>query len=365
MHQSSEQESREAAKELLLEDYRYLSDSFWRNEQTGETRVNWFIGIFTAVAGGLVALAGTEDGPRGELLRLLVIVSLIALLVFGLLTLLRIVKRNEITDGYKQDLDLIRQIFKDYFNCDNILLDYHPFRSKALAVPGDTNGKEAKRDVGRKLGGLTHTVSAINSLLVGGLAGAIVFPATAPMNDYKGFPVVDFGWIYGATFLSFILSCCLQVAFVNSREKESRRKFEAGKTTHAGGLVFRLENGLVKYLLVGPKVDKPNEWLFPKGHIEKKEEYGKAALREVREETGVAARLLWLVGSVEFVTSAERVRAKYYLMERLYESTRPESRRVNWFTFDEALEKLSHEENKWILCEAERRRTALCKPVTA
>jgi hypothetical protein len=30
--------SKAEAKELLLEDYRYLADSFWKNEQTGETR---------------------------------------------------------------------------------------------------------------------------------------------------------------------------------------------------------------------------------------------------------------------------------------------------------------------------------------
>ena len=147
---------------------------------------------------------------------------------------------------------------------------------------------------------------------------------------------------------------------MNSRERKSKRKRKAGKATHAGGLVFGLENGLVKYLLVGPKVDKPTEWLLPKGHVKKWEEYGQAALREVREETGVAARLLCLVGSAEFVTSAEPVHAKYYLMERLFESTRTESRRVNWFAFDEALEKLTHDENKRLLCEAERRRTALC-----
>jgi hypothetical protein len=40
-------ESASDAKELLLEDYRYLAESFWKNEQTGETRVNWFVGVVT------------------------------------------------------------------------------------------------------------------------------------------------------------------------------------------------------------------------------------------------------------------------------------------------------------------------------
>ena len=137
------------------------------------------------------------------------------------------------------------------------------------------------------------------------------------------------------------------------------KKREAGKITHAGGFVYKNENGLVKYLLVGPKADEPNEWLLPKGHIEKGEEDGDAALREVQEETGVAARLLGLVGSTEFTTSKENVHAKYYLMQRLFETTRPESRRFGWFAFEEALEKLTHVQNKRLLHEAERRRVVI------
>jgi hypothetical protein len=33
----------EIAKELLLAEYKYLGESFWKNEETGETRVKFFI----------------------------------------------------------------------------------------------------------------------------------------------------------------------------------------------------------------------------------------------------------------------------------------------------------------------------------
>lgn len=128
MKASNDTDKSEAeAKELLLEDYRYLADSFWKNEQVGETRVNWFIGIVAAGAGGLVTLASAEHGPSGGSLRLIIISSLIALLVFGVFTLLRIIKRNTVTDGYKTDRDAIRQILKDHFDSDHTLLYYQPF----------------------------------------------------------------------------------------------------------------------------------------------------------------------------------------------------------------------------------------------
>ena len=61
-----------AVKDLRLADYRYLSDSLWKNEQVGETRANFFIGIVTGVLAGLVALINAEHGIRGETLRLIV-----------------------------------------------------------------------------------------------------------------------------------------------------------------------------------------------------------------------------------------------------------------------------------------------------
>src|SRR6266516_3377238 len=153
-------QTRSAAKELLLADYHNFSESLWKNEQTGETRVNWFIGIVTAAAGGLIGLTAAEHRPFGNPLRLIYMASFFALLAFGIITLLRIVKRHETTNGYKTDSDNIRRMFQKYFDDDGILLDYHPFRKK-----GDD------RALPRKLGGLAHTVSTINSLLFAGLAG--------------------------------------------------------------------------------------------------------------------------------------------------------------------------------------------------
>jgi 8-oxo-dGTP pyrophosphatase MutT (NUDIX family) len=335
-----------------------LAESFWKNEQTGETRVNWFIGIVTAGSGGLIALANAQHGPKGEPLRLIVIMCLFGLSIFGLVTLLRMVKRNETTDGYKHDMDSIRQLFKDNFDLAHTLTNYQPFRANESTLSADPINRQSPSNIIRKLGGLTHTVAAINSVLLGGLAGAIAFPASVLMKAGRDVTFVDLEWTYGFALAALTLAWCLQVAFISLRESETKKKLAANRITHAGGLVYRLENGCAKYLLVGPKVDVQDEWLLPKGHVEKGEEHSAAALREVREETGVAARLLGFVGSTQFTTGKEPVHVKYYLMQRLFETKRSESRRICWFAFEDALEKLPHDQNKRLLCEAERQRAA-------
>ena len=128
------------------------------------------------------------------------------------------------------------------------------------------------------------------------------------------------------------------------------------KVTHAGGIVYELERDRVKYLLVGPKKDVADEWLLPKGHIEDGETPSEAALREVREETGIVARILGLIGSTQFTTEGKNVHVEYYLMQMLSKGKPSEIRRLDWFPFEQALEKLSHSENKRLLRAAEQQR---------
>lgn len=140
-------------KEFLLAEYNSMRDAFWKNEQTGETRVNWFIGIVSAAAAGMVSLLTAENGLEREQLHIIIIAVLFSLLVFGIVTLFRIIQRNKKTDEYKRACDDIRQIFKNNF-ADGILKDYNPFK----------NGT-------RKFGGLADLVSAINALI----AAALIF----------------------------------------------------------------------------------------------------------------------------------------------------------------------------------------------
>ncbi|MDQ2938823.1 MAG: NUDIX domain-containing protein [Acidobacteriota bacterium] len=329
------------AKDLLLEEYRYYTDSFWKNEQTGETRVNWFIGIVTAAAGGLVGLTSTPSRPHGEPLRLIFVASLFALLSFGIITLFRIIKRNIVSDTYKRAADHIREIFSDHFDGDHILLHYHPFGKKK---------KGGDKGVARRLGGLTHTVLTITSLLLAGLVAALVFPLHSDPLSRR------LSGTYMAATVAFALAFAGQFFWVKRIDKTSRLKLRARDATHAGGVVYRFQNATLQYLLVGPKHEVANEWIFPKGHIDPGEESWKAAMREVREETGVLAQVICLAGRDEFQAGDEKVVAKYYLMESFAEVEPEESRRLGWFNFDEALTLLTHTENKHLLQEAERKR---------
>src|SRR5262245_56693225 len=105
------------SKELLLEDYRYIAESMWRNEQGGESRVNLFMSLTTISVSVMAAiLARNNDEPDDVTLRIAALAGLFSLLLLGCLTLNRMVTRNNSTDKAKHKLDLIRQEFKDHFD---------------------------------------------------------------------------------------------------------------------------------------------------------------------------------------------------------------------------------------------------------
>ncbi|WP_029522150.1 MULTISPECIES: NUDIX hydrolase [unclassified Persephonella] len=84
----------------------------------------------------------------------------------------------------------------------------------------------------------------------------------------------------------------------------------------AGGVVYRKnEEGKLEILLIRVK----NRWSFPKGNIERGEPRDQAALREVKEETGVDAEIVEYLGEVDYWYSMELSRIHkfvyYYLMK--------------------------------------------------
>lgn len=125
----------------------------------------------------------------------------------------------------------------------------------------------------------------------------------------------------------------------------------------AGGLVVRGEEVLLISLAGGQR------WQLPKGHVEPGESAEQAAVREVREETGVAGRPVGELPGVEywFVQAGQRVhkRVSYFLLE--YESGSEsdfdpaEVSGAAWFGWDEALGRLTFENERRV---AEAARTA-------
>ena len=78
----------------------------------------------------------------------------------------------------------------------------------------------------------------------------------------------------------------------------------------AGGLVVRRQDGTLEIVVVHRPAHQ--DWSFPKGKLEAGETFELAALREVREETGMACRLLRFIGHTEYFDRKGRPKAVAY-----------------------------------------------------
>jgi len=115
-----------------------------------------------------------------------------------------------------------------------------------------------------------------------------------------------------------------------------------GAPTHAGGVVWRRTAGALQFLLVRP-LDGSPVWVLPKGHIEAGETPAVAAVREVREEAGVVARLSQPeappLGVVAYTARGQPVRCAFYALRWLGPAVgpaeSPEDRLVRWATLAE------------------------------
>jgi bis(5'-nucleosidyl)-tetraphosphatase len=125
------------------------------------------------------------------------------------------------------------------------------------------------------------------------------------------------------------------------------------RSTHGGGVVFKLTTEGPRYLLVEASGTR-DRWLFPKGHVEDGETAAEAALREVWEEAGVRARTIRRLRRVEQKKEGDWITVVYYLMAYAGRKAALEDRRVRWFTFDEAIEELDLGKSRRVLRSADR-----------
>jgi 8-oxo-dGTP pyrophosphatase MutT (NUDIX family) len=132
----------------------------------------------------------------------------------------------------------------------------------------------------------------------------------------------------------------------------------AQRETSAGGVVFRLHDGRALFLLIR---DSYQNWGFPKGHVETGERSEEAALREVREETGLGD--LALRGQIETIDWYFRFRGQlihkvchFYLMETTQADTRPQQAEgitaCQWVPYEEARTAISYTNARKVLCRA-------------
>ncbi|MEO8337381.1 MAG: NUDIX hydrolase [bacterium] len=135
-------------------------------------------------------------------------------------------------------------------------------------------------------------------------------------------------------------------------------RVRAQQETSAGGVVYRLDRGDPLFLLIR---DSYQNWGFPKGHLESGERAEDAALREVREETGIDD--VSLRGTIETIDWYFRFRGKlihkvchFFLMQTAQASTSPQRTEgitaCQWVTFDDASTAISYTNARLVLRRA-------------
>ena len=143
----------------------------------------------------------------------------------------------------------------------------------------------------------------------------------------------------------------------------------------AGGLVYRMEAGKVKWMVIetlSRKNLKKTFYKFPKGHLKEEEFLKQAALREVEEEAKIKAKIIAKLGSWNYVMWDKLTKKKtikkvtFFLMEYEEESNLKyfDAERVvgrEWCTFEEALGKLAYDSEKVLLKKAKNKLDSMLK----
>jgi 8-oxo-dGTP diphosphatase len=114
----------------------------------------------------------------------------------------------------------------------------------------------------------------------------------------------------------------------------------------AGGVVVR--DGLVA-LVHRPRYD---DWTLPKGKLDRGESFEDAALREVDEETGLRARLVRELPSVNYEVRGRPKVVRYWLMEVESDEgfvVNDEVDEIRWVEPAEALALLTYDRDRDVL----------------
>ena len=140
-----------------------------------------------------------------------------------------------------------------------------------------------------------------------------------------------------------------------------RREFSAG------GVLVRSINGRPHVAAIRPQ-GKPGIWALPKGKIDPGESAAEAAVREVREETGVEGHVVEKLGDVRYVYTATWEGAKgerifkvvsFFLLRagrgrigEIDETMRIEVDEARWLPLDEAPRLLTHKGERAMVAKA-------------
>lgn len=121
-------------------------------------------------------------------------------------------------------------------------------------------------------------------------------------------------------------------------------------TRHAAGcVVYKIEDGQIYFLLI---CDPYGRWTLPKGHLERDETEAEAAVREVREETGISGDLGPLIEriSYRFIHRGRVIdkQVSFFLMQASSGTVRPQISEgisaVTWYSAEDAFPLLYYDQ---------------------
>jgi len=133
------------------------------------------------------------------------------------------------------------------------------------------------------------------------------------------------------------------------------------KEYSAGGIVYRKIEGIIEILFI---LDPYNKWAFPKGHVESGETMSQAALREIKEETGIfldGLRIVEDLGSIKykFQLHGQKIykSVQFYLVRaRVDAKASPQKREgikaIRWIEAEKAMSFLAYDDSQPVLRKA-------------
>jgi len=135
---------------------------------------------------------------------------------------------------------------------------------------------------------------------------------------------------------------------------------ERVEETSAGGLVLDRSGPSTTAALIA-RHDRRGRliWSLPKGHIEQGESPEDAAIREVREETGITARILAPLGTIQFRFTVEDRRihktVHHFILERVggeLSDDDVEVVKVAWVPIDQVQSRLRYRDERQLMAKA-------------
>jgi hypothetical protein len=224
--------------DFMLAEYEHHLAEFRRSEELGESRMNLFLAIVAAVFTGgafafMKAISGKDEtGIDPHVIYLIIFCALCVTLLFGYVTLVRLVHRNLVSTQELRASGRIRRYFWDKYPEIRNYLYYKPYDNRPVRKLG---WKLSKPFSTFKRGGLVETIILLNAIIAATLIAiaALIIAKLLVAKADTGQEWLEWPHIVGilsSIVFGFCFAIIWQVNFVKNeyyagRPKEDEIKF--------------------------------------------------------------------------------------------------------------------------------------------